>query len=136
MVEQSDTQEEDNRVTHASPDHVSPLADVVSLETVVNVLIRKGVCTPDELFEEERKRREYQTNVKDISVVRTESTSKQVDSRQDGKSRRKKQTWLKGKMSQKRWTRRVATSLFGWEWKKVKHEKMNPKTAHLQGEDA
>ncbi len=132
MAGQSDSQEQDNRVTHASPDHVSPCADIVSLETVVNVLIRKGVCTPDELFEEERKRREYQTNVKDISVV----TSKQVDSRQNGQSRRKKQTWLKRKMSQKRWTRHLATSLFGWEWKKVKHEKMNPKTAHIQAEDA
>ncbi len=136
MAGPSNSQEQDNRVTLASPDHVSPLADIVSLETVVNVLIRKGVCTPDELFAEERKRREYQTNVKDISVVSTESTSKQVDSRQNGQSRRKKQTWLKGKMSQKRWTRRVATSLFGWEWKKVKHEKMNPKTAHIQAEDA
>ena len=90
MAEQSDSQEQDNRVTLASPEQVSPLADIVSLETVVNVLVRKGLCTPDELFEEERKKREYQAKVKDISVVSTESTSKQADRRKNGKSRRKK----------------------------------------------
>ena len=135
MVEQSDSQGQENRVTLATPDQVSLLADIVSLETVVNVLVRKGLCTPDELFDEERKRREYQAKVKDISIVTTESTSKQADSRKNGKSRRKTQTWLKGKMSQKRWSRRVATSLFGWEWKKVKHEKMNAKTADPRAED-
>ena len=136
MAEQSDSKEQENRVTLTTPDQVSSLADIVSLETVVNVLVRKGLCTPDELFEEERKRREYQAKVKDISLVTTESPSKKANSRKNGKSRRKKQTWLKGKMSQKRWSRRVATSLFGWEWKKVKHEKMNAKAADLRAEDA
>lgn len=88
----------------------SPIADIVSLETVVNLLIEKGLFTPEELFEEERKRHVYRQSVKDLPVANT---------RRD----RKKQTWLKRKMSKRRWTRRLGTSLFGWQWKKVKVNK-------------
>ncbi|MCG8604930.1 hypothetical protein MJD09_08030, partial [bacterium] len=93
---------------------------IVSLETVVNIMIRKGLCTPEELFEEEQRKRNYQEKVKDISLVQTDEHPL---AERDKKGRRKKQSWLKRKMSQKRWSRKLATSLFGWQWKKVKHER-------------
>ena len=95
----------------------SPLADIISLETVVNVLVNKGLCTPEELFEEEQARRHYNRQVKDISLVQTEPGSITHKSK---KSRRHKQNWLKRKMSKRRWTRNLGTRLFGWRWKKVK----------------
>ncbi|MFQ5822996.1 MAG: hypothetical protein ACE5JB_02975 [bacterium] len=93
-----------------------PIADIISLETVVNILVRKGICTPEELFEEEKRRQQYNQNVKDISVVQTGKKHTQRDDR----SHRNQQSWLKRKMSKRRWTRRLGTALFGWKWKKVK----------------
>ena len=120
MDETSEKQSQDDLSPPPSTIDGSPLADVISLETVVNVLIRKGVCTPDELFEEEQKKRNYQDAVKDLSVVQTDE---HPGAKRDKKGRRMKQSWLKRKMSQKRWSRRLGTSMFGWQWKKVKHEK-------------
>ncbi len=100
----------------------SPLADIISVETVINVLIQKGLCTPEELFEEERKLREYNSKVKDISIVNTSHLS---DSKSEEKSRRQKQKWLKRKMSKRRWTRRLGTKFLGWQWKKVKTDKQS-----------
>ncbi|MFQ5637547.1 MAG: hypothetical protein ACE5IR_06080 [bacterium] len=104
----------------------SPIADIVSLESVVNLLIQKGLCTPEELFEEERKRKTYQQTVKGVSLVKTRQMLNPAGER---KVLRKKQNWLKRKMSKSRWSRKLGTSLFGWQWKKVK---LNNKTTHVQ----
>lgn len=105
---------------------VSPLADIVSLETVVNVLIQKGICTPEELFEEERRLREYDKKFKDVKMVRTTPDAAQLQREE----MRKKQTWLKRKMSKHRWSRRLGTRLFGWQWKKVRIEPHEGKSNH------
>ncbi len=97
---------------HGHVDQGSPIANIVSLESLVNVLIRKGICKPEELFEEERRRRTFAEGFKGISYVKTPETSRD--------KRRGKQSWLKRKMSKRRWTRRLGTALFGWQWKKVK----------------
>lgn len=109
-----DSEKEQADVHSESPDNLD-VADVVSLESVVNVLIRKGVCTAEELFEEEQSRRLYLDKAKNISLVRTD--------RKGRSSRRHKQSWLKRKMSRRKWTRRLGTALFGWEWKKVKNNR-------------
>jgi hypothetical protein len=125
MDETSEKQHQEDLADQPSVIDASPLADIVSLETVVNVMIRKGLCTPEELFEEEQRKRNYQEKVKDISLVQTDEHPL---AKGDKKGRRKKQSWLKRKMSQKRWSRKLGTSLFGWHWKKVKHEKQKSAT--------
>ncbi len=68
-------------------------ADLVSLEALVNVLIRNGICTAEELFEEERTRRLYLNSVKDISIVKTDGSA---DSHQRSSDKRNR-SWLKRK---------------------------------------
>ncbi len=108
------------------PSKASPIADIVSLETVVNVLVEKGICTAEELFEEERRRREYGKKFKEVKVVQTPTDPLQ----HEREKLRKKQNWLKRKMSKRRWSRHLGTRLFGWQWKKVKIEPHVDKTYH------
>jgi len=96
-------------------------ADLVSLEALVNVLIRNGICTAEELFEEEQAQRLYLNSVKDISLVKTDGSA---DSHQ-GSSDKSNRSWLKHKMSKRRWTRKLAAILLGWEWKKVRNNRNN-----------
>ncbi|MFQ5675744.1 MAG: hypothetical protein ACE5G1_07600 [bacterium] len=96
-------------------DH-SDIADVVSLETVVGIMLDKRICTAEELYEAEKNRRLHLDKASGISLVRTDDSG----SSRDGESPRRKQNWLKRKMSKRRFTRRLGTALFGWEWKKVK----------------
>jgi len=94
---------------------VYPISDIVSMETVVNLLIQKGILRPEELFEEERRRRQFLAKMDENPPVEIESDN--------GTATGKKGNWLKRTMSNRRWTRRLGTFLFGWKWKKVKIEK-------------
>jgi len=113
-VEYLHDQDDDDR----GDSKANPIADIVSLETVVNVLVRKGVCTSEELFEEERKLRNYGNKFKEVRVVRTSQDSAVLQREE----LRRKQNWLKRKMSKRRWSRQLGTRLFGWQWKKVRIE--------------
>ncbi|NIR47423.1 hypothetical protein GWO43_03000 [candidate division KSB1 bacterium] len=104
-----------------------PIADIVSLESVVSLLIRKGVCTPEELFEEERKKHQQQQNMGGVSFVHTKRDSTTGGGNQ---SHRKSQNFLKRKMSKHRWSRKLGTALFGWKWKKVKRVHEDGKHSH------
>ncbi len=96
-------------------------ADLVSLQALVNVLIRNGICTADELFEEEQTQRLYLNSAKDILIVKTDGSA---DSHQ-GSSDKSNRSWLKRKMSKRRWTRKLGAIFFGWEWKKVRNNRNN-----------
>ncbi len=85
-------------------------SDVISLETVINMLVKKNICSVEELFRLEGKVREQNRNLTRTTVVSTEN-SHNSNSRHHG---------LKKAMSKHRWTRRLGTALFGWKWKKVK----------------
>lgn len=93
--------------------------DLVSLEALVNVLIRNGVCTAEELFEEEQTRRIYLNSTKNIALVKTKNLGQSQGSSPDKRNR----SWLKRKMSKRRWTRKLGEAIFGWEWKKVRNNK-------------
>lgn len=103
---------------------VYPIADIVSMETVVNLLIQKGVLRPEELFEEERRRRQFHSEMDQNPPVEIEDDN--------GTSTGRKGNWLKRKMSKRRWTRRVGTFLFGWKWKKVKIEKKESRLINIE----
>ncbi|MFQ5650307.1 MAG: hypothetical protein ACE5IY_10235 [bacterium] len=110
----------EDKAGEPNPQRGFPIAEVVSLETVVNILIRKGICTPDELYEEEQKRRKEMLSTRPTPVVHT---GRQAHSHGNGTNHRRTSSWLKRKMSKRRWTRRLGTRIFGWEWKKVKTNK-------------
>jgi len=86
-----------------------PNADAISLETVVNVLVKKGVCTFDELYKEESELRLFRQEAQRQEYLRVKSKSEHSGNH-----------WLKRWMAKKRWRRRLGTLLFGWQWKKVK----------------
>ncbi len=90
-------------------DNLVPEADVISLETVVNMLVQKGICTTNELFMLEGKVQKKNEELNKNNYVAIKNKSSQV-----------RFHWLKRKMGKRRWTRRLGTALFGWQWKKVK----------------
>jgi len=86
-----------------------PEADVISLETIVNILVKKNICTKEELFMLEGRIQEQ---------IRHNKKNNYVSIRKDDDH--SNYTGLKRFMSRRRWTRRLGTALFGWKWKKVK----------------
>ncbi|OQX83074.1 hypothetical protein B6D60_11130 [candidate division KSB1 bacterium 4484_87] len=91
-----------------TPDPV-PNADIISIETVVNMLVRKGICTAEELFILEGQLQEQNKDTKENKVISIKSDYE-----------RGRFPALKRWMSKRRWTRHLGTALFGWKWKKVK----------------
>ncbi|MDZ7330594.1 MAG: hypothetical protein ONB31_01305 [candidate division KSB1 bacterium] len=86
-----------------------PNADVISLETIVHMLVAKGVCTAEELFMLEGRVQDLNHKSHGMNFV---SIQNQLD--------RGRFPGLKKAMSKHRWSRRLGTLLFGWKWKKVK----------------
>ena len=110
--QESHSVELNSQVTsHSSNNDVEyefPLADSISTSTLVNLLIRKGILSVEELIEAESKNLEFENTALQYPKI---------------KVRRKKKTkWrnLKKLMSRRRWSRRLGTKLFGWKWKRRK----------------
>ena len=104
-------QEEENQVKQSFPN-----VNFISMVTVVNMLIEKGVCTAEELLNAEKKRRQHIDDLDKINLVQI--TRPQEAGGKDS-HKKHKVSWLKRKMGKKRWSRRLAKALFGWEYKKV-----------------
>lgn len=121
-------QRNDDNLRNSNSEQSFPIADVVSLQTMVNILIRKGICTPEELYEEEQRRRRDLESPERLSLVQT---NREAHSPGNGAPHKHKSNWLKRKMSKKRWTRKLGTKLFGWEWKKVKVKHGAPQSENL-----
>jgi len=118
-LNQSDENQKEQRENDSELPGKFVATDLVSLEALVNVLIRNGVCTAEELFEEEQTRRLYLNSTRNISLVETEDPGQSRGSSSDKRNR----SWLKRKMSKRRWTRKLGETLLGWEWKKVRNNK-------------
>jgi len=86
-----------------------PNADVISVETLVHLMVKKGICTAEELFILEGQLQELNKKTQKHNFV---SVPQQYH--------RGKYPGLKRAMSKHRWSRRLGTLLFGWKWKKVK----------------
>ena len=86
-----------------------PNADVISLETLVNIMVKKGICTVDELF---------------MLEGRVQQSNKKNDHNNfvpiQNQYHRGKFPSIKKMMSKNKWSRRLGTMIFGWKWKKVK----------------
>jgi len=113
-------------IEHGSRDYQAetiPNADRISIETIVNLLVKKGICTSDELFRLEQRLNgekgysnhiERKTNFNEIA--NGEMTFINVNNPYD----RGRFPALKRSMSRHRWSRKLGTFIFGWKWKKVK----------------
>ncbi|HDQ00240.1 MAG TPA: hypothetical protein ENN22_13810 [bacterium] len=86
-----------------------PDADMISMETIVTMLVRKKICTVEELFVLEGQLQEQNQNFHHNNFINIHHNEDRV-----------RFSGLKRKMSRRRWTRRLGTALFGWKWKKVK----------------
>lgn len=89
--------------------HYVPNADIISLETVVNMMVRKKICSAEELFILEGRVQELNHKAKKNNFIPVQN---QYD--------RGRFPVLKRMMSKNRLSRRLGTLLFGWKWKKVK----------------
>lgn len=91
--------------------------DEISTESIVNILIQKGICTAGEILELE-------------GTIHNNKSFKQVKSGgvKNGANfiniqnpyDRGKYPGLKRYLSKYHWSRRLGTKLFGWKWRKVK----------------
>ena len=88
-----------------------PNADVISLETMVHMMVNKGICTAEELFMLEGR-------VQELDQKNDNSKYVAIHNYHD----RGRFPAFKRAMSQHRWGRRLGTLLFGWKWKKVKKD--------------
>jgi len=86
-----------------------PNADVISVETLVNMMVRKGICSVEELFMLEGR-------VQELNQKEVKNNFIKVKNNFD----RGRFSGLKRAMSKYSWSRRIGTMLFGWKWKKVK----------------
>ena len=83
------------------------LTHQISMETLIRVLISKGIISIDELLSEQEKMNAMMlSNQADLpahySAIRKNSRLKRFASKQ-------------------RWSRKLTAFLFGWQWKKVKN---------------
>ncbi len=90
------------------PDAV-PNADTISVETIVTMLVKKNICSAEELFMLEGRIQEQNRLNKKNNFVSIQNNIEHTH-----------HSALKRIMSKRRWTRRLTTALFGWKWKKVK----------------
>jgi hypothetical protein len=113
----SNTPNSQNTVVSTTHNHV-PDADNISKETIINMLVSKGICTVDELFMMEGRIRDEKSYSNDGGMVINIH----------GIPDRGRFPRLKRSMSKRRWTRRLGTMLFGWKWKKYKKDNYSSST--------
>lgn len=86
-----------------------PLADTISVSTLVNLLLQKGILSVDELLEEESRTLQWQHE----SIK--EATKRKFHILPNIKWR-----WLQRLMCRRHWSRVLGSRMFGWRWKKVR----------------
>ncbi len=90
--------------------------DRISVESLVALLVRKGLCTEAELLEEENLRRAENSRYQDSQYVRIENDDV------DAEHWERPQHPLRKVFAKYRWSRRLGTAIFGWKWKKLKKD--------------
>lgn len=108
MLQEKITEQSQNKVIEPEIDSV-PNAGDISIKTVVNILVKKGVCTTDEIFKLESKLGDGKPYKTDVSFVNIKNPYD-----------RGKFPGVKRWMSKHRWSRKLGTWIFGWKWKRVK----------------
>jgi hypothetical protein len=106
MFEQAPGDHKDHIDLQPEPD--TAFLKEISTAALTKLLIKKGLVTPSEILQQER---ELRSRDFDHSIGQTSAKH----SNKNGRVRQ----WA----SKKRWSRQLTSTLFGWEWKKTRHEK-------------
>lgn len=93
-----------------------PQGDTISSETIVNILVKKGICTVNEIFAEEGRIRDKNEKLKQEEYKKI----REISNHHYHHNRNHYHSKIKRLFSKRKWTRRLGTALFGWKWKKVK----------------
>lgn len=107
-----------------SSNRAVPIGDLISVETVVNVLLRKGVCSEEELLAEERRHRDSEGQFYKVQYLSVDEHGHKA-----GRWGRPQHP-LRKMFSKFRWTRRLGTAIFGWKWKKVRRTPLEEERFH------
>ena len=121
-AENDDNRQETPRSSHAAhrrhregaTARRAAIGERISVETVVNVMLRKGLCTEAELLDEERRREGDGHD--DSHYVRIDSAADKAENWD------RPQHPLRKIFAKYRWSRQLGSVLFGWKWKKLKKE--------------
>jgi hypothetical protein len=112
MAAQKDNNEEFSSSPVNIPDH--SFAQEISTATVVRLLISKGIISLQEILEEEKKTRSHSNFHQTFEANIT------------GHHKNK---GIRRLAAKRRWTRRLTSFLFGWQWRKTKTAIDTAKTA-------
>ncbi len=107
MFEQASA-EHDSHAGAPEPD--AAFLKEISTATLARLLIKKGILSPSEILQQER---EIRSGMPDFYESRPRA------GKRHGKTGRIRR-WA----AKRRWRRRLTSKVFGWEWKKIRHEKM------------
>lgn len=99
-----------------TPHNQADVVERISVETLVAVMVRKGLCTEAELLEEENLRRAESGRFQDSQYLRIDND--EVNAEHWGRP----QHPLRKMFARFRWSRRLGTAIFGWKWKKLKKD--------------
>jgi hypothetical protein len=92
----------------------------VSLEAIIRVLIKRGICTEAELLAEEKRLRA----VAEMAIEPSQAlpfTPVQTHSERH-RHRREDNNRLRRWAAKRNWSRKLGTLLFGWKWHRKKNE--------------
>ena len=104
------------RPTHAGGSRRPIPDDKISVESLVAVLVRKGLCSEAEVLAEENLRRAESGRLEDSQYVRIDNDDV------DAEHWDRPQHPLRKVFAKYRWSRRFGTAIFGWKWKKLKKD--------------
>ena len=105
--------------------------NLISLQALIDMLVAKGIVTPEELSQAEMEHRQkvqqqlWHENPTGAEKRSVNYSYYSITTRSGRSSKSGQLRWLKRKMSKRRWTRRLGTFLFGWKWKKMSKETKN-----------
>lgn len=95
------------------------LVNRVSVEALINVLIKRGLCTANELLAEENRLHAWRATTPSLDFtpvqIQRESHARPSHKPQAGNR-------LRRLASKRQWSRRLGTLLFGWKWHRRKKE--------------
>jgi hypothetical protein len=100
--------------------------DRVSMEALINVLIKRGLCTEKELLAEENRlhaRRETTPRLDFTPAQIHRESHEPVQIQHDSyEHKRHDSNRLRRWAAKRQWSRRAGTLLFGWKWHRKKRE--------------
>jgi hypothetical protein len=101
-------------------------ADQVSMEALINVLIKRGLCTENELLAEENRlhaRRDTapRLNFTPVQIQRESYEHVQIQ-HESYEHKRHDNNRLRRWASKRQWSRKLGTLLCGWKWHRKKRD--------------